>query len=406
MRRYIVLLGVLLLCALSFSQEVASLDQNVEVINSNEDSFIFYRPSNFFESPDYFLNRFDTEVISRGYYTEEETKLQYKLNTKEEAVYAFSEGDDRFFLREIDQEDITPYTWKWVHLQVEEIDGSYTNIHLRRPNWWFIENNVTKEGDATHISIPQIGLDKIVYVVKIYPNQLDTRFWNSKKEGNIIQRPITGKVEHYVNNVVDLYFEEGDKNPLEVTTNHLLWSNDRNEWIKVEDLKLGEKLTTRQGIVTIKERIAKEGWYVVYDLEVYRDHNFLVGSQNILAHNGCSDRKKKRLLRFLNANDAQRIDNGQGIVSKGKGGTILDQVQGKDTKFISLSEGVADPRFDGGHGLIEIVNPEKLKLVGRKDVLNGVKKDLKARRDVKRAKEVLAIDKIPIENIKVLKKGG
>jgi len=289
MKKVFSFLLVLLNLIVGTSQELASLSEEMILTTSKDKSgFIYYSPHNVFEQPSFLLSSYDSRSIPIDYYTLKEIELQKSLNAKEESIITFSGGNDRFFPRRIDREDITPYTWKWVHLQVQEEDGSYTNINLRRPNWWFTENEVTAVGEQVHISIPQIGLDKEVFVVKIYPNQLDTRLWEDEEVAGRVNRPITGKVEHYVNNVVDLYFE-GSAKPLSVTINHLLWSYDRDDWVKVETLTEGEKITTKEGVVTVKEKIKKEGWYVVYDLEVYRDHNFLVGTQNVLAHNGCDD---------------------------------------------------------------------------------------------------------------------
>lgn len=302
-------------CSVGFTQDLALASETD--INEN---FIYYRPHNVFENPNLLVSDFSSRDIPIEYYSEKEIELQKELNTKEEGIITFSKGDDKIFTRRIDQEAITPYSWKWVYLQVNEDDGSYTNIHLRRPNWWFVENNATDVGDNVHINIPQIGLNKTVSIVKIYPNQLDTRFWNLNKKEYLVTRPITGKVEHYVNNVVNLHFKENNK-PLTVTTNHLLWSYDKDDWVKVENLKIGERLTTKDGLVTVKDRIKKEGWYTVYDIEVYRDHNFLVGSLNILAHNGCE------------WNPSGKI-NGRKIRNSDKAGQVV-KTKGGDVKFDS-----------------------------------------------------------------------
>jgi hypothetical protein len=289
MKNSIIHIIALFFYVFGFSQEVASIDDEILMEERKSPSFL-YKPSNVFETPNVLMRFNGTEAIPIEFYTDKEIEIQKELNTKEEGIISFSEGDNRIFSRPMDKEEITPYTWKWIHLRVKEKDDNYTNVYLRRPNWWFLEKGATRVGSSIHLNIPQVGINRDVSVVKIYPNQLDTRLWDIQKEGNTVIRPITGKVEHYANNVVDLHFKGDEQKPLSVTTNHLLWSNDRDNWVAVGDLVEGEKVTTKEGVVTVKERIDKEGWYVVYDLEVYRDHNFLVGYYNVLAHNGCEVR--------------------------------------------------------------------------------------------------------------------
>ncbi|GGD08049.1 Hint domain-containing protein [Hyunsoonleella pacifica] len=337
MKKLILLLFGALYINNCFSQELALLS-NAKPELSSFNSFIYYRPQNVFENPYLFSSTFTSKPISADYYSKEDIELQKELNKKEEGIITFSDGEAEFYMREIDREDITPYTWKWVHLQVKEEDGSYTNVHLRRPNWWFLEHNATKIGDKVHINIPQIGLDKEVTILKIYPNQLDTRFWDLNQNGNTVVRPLIGKVEHYVNNVVNLHLEDGNK-PISVTKNHLLWSQDRDDWVKVSDLKIGEKLTTKQETVTVKDIIAKEGWYVVYDIEVYRDHNFLVSTQNILAHNGCTKKTGTTHNGFYEVVKEGQVNYaGKGPSTRAK--SSRKRVEGDKVVHYQLTEGI------------------------------------------------------------------
>ena len=289
MRKVILILFSLVFSLSSISQELASTDSEIIIPVTEVEkasNLLLYQPRHIFKTPEVVLYNTFSIAIPLSYYSQEELKLQQALNNKEDAIVVRSNGDNRFFPRSIDREEITPYTWKWVKMKYEEENGNYYIINLRRPNWWFKENNASKIGDKVHVTVPEIGLNQEVAIVSFYPNQLDTRLWDSQENGDYLARPITGKFQHHANNVVNLHFNESET-PISVTTNHLLWSHDRANWIKVGELLLGEKITTKEGIVTVKDRIAKEGWYEVYDIEVYRDHNFLVSLQNVLAHNGC-----------------------------------------------------------------------------------------------------------------------
>jgi len=288
MKDIIFAFSLLLIYGVSIGQEMASTLEGYrsdDIDNTDVNNFIYYRPQNVFEDPFLLVTSFSSEAIPLEYYSQEDIALQKELNSKEERIVTLSSGEERFYSRDVDRDEITPFTWKWVHLQFEEEEG-FANVHLRRPNWWFVENNATAIGDNLDLRIPEIGLDKRVRVVAIYPNQLDTRLWDIETNGETVVRPITGKIEHHANNVVSLYFE-GEEDALSVTTNHLLWSQDRDDWVAVKDLSIGENLKTKKGVVRLSERMQLPGSRIVYDLEVYRDHNFLVGAQNVLAHNGC-----------------------------------------------------------------------------------------------------------------------
>lgn len=245
-----------------------------------------FRPMDVMTNPQTLMKVWIDEPMPLSFYTEKEKEVQKLFNEKEDGIIAYS-PEGKLYTRDIDQEEITPFTWKWVHFEIKEENGGYTKAYLRRPNWWLKKVGATEIGKIVPLSMYEIGVEGNGKVTKISPNQLDTRLWDLNRNGDYVSRPITGKVEHYANNVVDLYFDNSLSSPLSVTTNHLIWSYDRNDWFRVDALNIGEKIKTQRGNVTLTQRIPKEGWFVVYDLEVYRDHNFLVGNESILAHNGC-----------------------------------------------------------------------------------------------------------------------
>lgn len=114
-------------------------------------------------------------------------------------------------------------------------------------------------------------------------------------------------------------------------------------------------------------------------------------------------KEKKEIYRYLNKTDAKRIKEGKGIVSKGTGGTLKDHVEGKkNTKYISASEGKADPTYDSCNGLVKINNPEDLKMTPHKNVVQATKGNSQAKNDAIRANEVTFTNEIPFENIEII----
>lgn len=78
-------------------------------------------------------------------------------------------------------------------------------------------------------------------------------------------------------------------NPLGVTGSHPIWSVDRNAWVGARDLNIGETVKTKDSVVVLKSRAKLDGLHKVYNLEIYKDHNFLVSTDKILVHNTCGE---------------------------------------------------------------------------------------------------------------------
>ena len=89
------------------------------------------------------------------------------------------------------------------------------------------------------------------------------------------------------NDVYEVSFVGGGES-LRGTGGHPLYSLDRDDWVRVRDLQVGERLQTAEGAVTIAALEKVRG--VLYNLEVEGDHEYLVGKAGVRAHNtGCGD---------------------------------------------------------------------------------------------------------------------
>jgi hypothetical protein len=97
-------------------------------------------------------------------------------------------------------------------------------------------------------------------------------------------RMITGTFRHSEGWCGDLKLK-GESKPIGVTPGHLLWSEDRQDWISVGDLEPGETVKTLKGTTTVESYTLRNGPESVYNLEVEHDHVYRVGEQGILVHN-------------------------------------------------------------------------------------------------------------------------
>ena len=88
------------------------------------------------------------------------------------------------------------------------------------------------------------------------------------------------------NDVYEVSFGDGVA-PLRGTGSHPLYSLDRDDWVRVRDLQIGERLQTAEGAVSVEALEKVRGLHRVYNLEVEGDHEYLVGEAGVRAHNTC-----------------------------------------------------------------------------------------------------------------------
>src|SRR5580698_1281696 len=73
--------------------------------------------------------------------------------------------------------------------------------------------------------------------------------------------------------------------PIGVTGNHLIFSEDREAFTPVCELMEGERLRTLTGAATV-ERIEKlPGRYAIFNLEIDYEHQYYASKQQVLVHN-------------------------------------------------------------------------------------------------------------------------
>lgn len=231
-------------------------------------------------------------------YTEEERQMQLQINKEfgKEFVLTYDHVPDNLEYtndnfckpvaeRNIDNEEITPYTWKWVHLEMPEPGGGKMTANLRRPNWWLIDNKANKEGNWVKIEIEEMGINGLAQVKGVFPSWVDTRISDFKEEGKNKYRPITGWFERTAPEVWNYVFSTGDT--IGSTPNHRFFSEDKQNYIAIEEINIGEriKLAGDKTAKLVSKWNRGAGQEKVYNIEVWRDHNFHVGVEGLLVHN-------------------------------------------------------------------------------------------------------------------------
>jgi hypothetical protein len=178
----------------------------------------------------------------------------------------------------LDQEAITPETWRQISMAIQGPD-SIIHIDLLRPTWW-IEQTGAVVGKTIDLSMPEMGVNGPAKVLAIMPTKADSRNNTDPR-----YKPVTGKFIHDNAEVINLYFTHQETEPLGVTPNHLLWSVTHGGWMHAGDLTVGDTVKTKNGTEKLTKKENKPSRHTVYNLEVHQSHTYYVSNIGVLAHN-------------------------------------------------------------------------------------------------------------------------
>ena len=168
---------------------------------------------------------------------------------------------------------------RWVRIDAvlpasDNVD-SRTHISLLKPELAYPDVERISRGSSIRIALPELNIDGLAQVEQIQ---------RSINVSNSSGRLVLATVSKLSNDVYELSFD-GVEEPLRGTGAHPLYSLDRDDWVRVRDLQVGEQLQTTEGAVTIEALEKVRGVHRVYNLEVEGDHEYLVGEAGVRAHN-------------------------------------------------------------------------------------------------------------------------
>ncbi|MCB9278499.1 MAG: hypothetical protein H6562_06270 [Lewinellaceae bacterium] len=168
---------------------------------------------------------------------------------------------------------------------------------LLRPLAWLEERQIHSIGDEVQIFLPEQGFCGIAGVTSLIPFRFNSPESEKIYPDGLQLSPITGTFTHTSENVWELIFDNADT--ILVTAAHPFYSLDAQDWRLAGELRLGERVQSKdnQGILTGASYLP--GKYKVYNLEVRTNHNFLVGSSGLLVHNQCKVSELRELVQPL-----------------------------------------------------------------------------------------------------------
>ncbi|MDF1666971.1 MAG: polymorphic toxin-type HINT domain-containing protein, partial [Planctomycetota bacterium] len=156
----------------------------------------------------------------------------------------------------------------------ESCDEDGELILLRSPEW--LDKNYDSDTNTVFASSREVSFPGWLPVIAI--NKIESLEIGA---GQTVLTTVSGPSR----NVFQLKCIESSQ-LIKGTGNHPIWSVDRNKWVELSDLKVGEKLEASTGYTTVEYVECLPGSFRVFNLEVRGVHNYLVGRSKILVHNG------------------------------------------------------------------------------------------------------------------------
>ncbi len=172
-----------------------------------------------------------------------------------------------------------PATWRKISFYMTKETGLELWIDLLRPLEW-IEEYDAKLGSTIFIDLYEMGAVGNAEVTYLGPCP-DIK----PGRGTVV----TGTFKHRADkssNVVRLKLE-GQKELTGVTDNHAYWSVDRQDFVEVGNLRIGETVDTEYGVRRVISVTPIEYTDFLYNIET-TEHVYRVGSLGTLVHNSCA----------------------------------------------------------------------------------------------------------------------
>ena len=271
---------------------------------------------------------------------------------------------------EIENESIDRETWRKVRLKMNRGNGSEMQITLLRSEAWIRESLVLANGlsaldrnaigQRIEFNVDELNAAGFAEILSVEPCP------------EIIDGPgevVTATYHSKSVPVIDLHIA-GLSEPLGVTHDHPIWSEDRHDFVKAGELQAGETMQLIDDqLVRLTNIEPRAGPEDVFNFEVANQHVYFVGDGGLLVHNAFYFRKffKNGQSRLVNA-------SGRFVSEVAVFGSAVIKT-GKKVVSWAIDKHHAIPKFLGGHAkgmLYGLSKPLHNKLHGM--IRSGLKK--------------------------------
>jgi hypothetical protein len=164
--------------------------------------------------------------------------------------------------------------WSLVTFSMQRDDRSEIEVEMIRPtSFW--EQQAAVPGAKVFLEFPELEVSTYAKVRKVEPSPPI-----AAGSGNVVTARI---VTLKASDLVELTLETGET--LTGTPPHPIWSVERQDWVELGEIEVGEHLQTADGAVEITAfRLLNTG-ETVYNLEVHGHHIYQVSELGVLVHN-------------------------------------------------------------------------------------------------------------------------
>jgi len=168
-----------------------------------------------------------------------------------------------------------PATWKLLRVLAPKVDGGTAKVKMVQPPEWLAEQQ-PEVGKTVPISVPECGIEGMAEVLSIGPCP-------PVKPGK--GAVVLATFEHEVSSTVDFYVT-GLAEPIGCTGNHPYWSEERQDFVRADELKPGELLSSFGPDAYVERIDVDANPKLVYNIEVQGEHVYRVTRGGLLVHNG------------------------------------------------------------------------------------------------------------------------
>jgi hypothetical protein len=214
--------------------------------------------------------QFDTKSNHKDPYTSDEQRVRdtYQLNDKD-----------------------------WYSVTFEQVEGQ-SKCQLALHHDWIKEKGYQLH-DTVHMNLLEQGISGPFHITDI-KHILPQKVPDEDIADGYAYRPVTGLFTHVSDKVLMVHFESGDS--LGITENHPVYSASAGGWKHAFELEKDEVVLSYFGLSKVSKITKLQGLHNVHNLEIKDLHNFLVGNEGLVVHNGCGPEVKKWLESFLPSN--------------------------------------------------------------------------------------------------------
>jgi Pretoxin HINT domain len=269
----------------------------------------------------------------------------------------------------LDKLDYSSIEMQTVTLSMPKSNGSISTIELLRPTAWLETQGIAAIGKSTYLHLSEMDLEGFATVTDLAHFRVSKS--NTASEEEWASGLVTGVFKHIANSVYQLKYSNGDS--LGATATHPLYSLDRQQFIPTEDIKVGEHLLSKSGIITVVSKTYDPTPQEVYNLEVGQWHNFLVGVGGVVVHNGCFQPTKiKDVTKSgspVSTKLSQAMDNAVDDIVAGNG--VPRTVPNSDPPVQTIYQGHEAPKWAGSREYEVISGNNNLRILEQDIILTN-----------------------------------